>query len=150
MLPAGPFFINSVLYNDKKRVVDFIRAHYPVWSDVDFGAHEALGVFRRGVLVGGVVYYHYRPHAKSIAICSEFVTPAWCLPNTLTQLLNYPLKQLGCTRITAVTGRKNKRTRQFMERLGAKVEGVARRALDGRQDEIMYGLLVEEITWKDK
>ena len=144
----GPYLIGSVLYNDDEKVADFVRSQFPHRFDAGWEKFKALGVVRGAKLIGGVVFHDYHSAANDIEISASFMTPSWCLPQTVKLLFDYPLNQLGCKRISAKTGRKNRCARSFLERLGFKVEGVARRALDGRQDVIHYGLLTEELTWK--
>ena len=150
MLPEGPFLVGSVLYNDKAKVAQIVASLLPkgpVWSWENF---SALGVVRRGNLIGGVIYSNYRPHANDIEITAAFSSPDWCLPDTIKQILAFPIQQLGCTRCTARTARRNKPARQFNERLGFKVEGVQRKAYDGKQDIIIYGLLLDQFDWLKK
>jgi hypothetical protein len=143
-----PFQIGSILYGDSRRVVNYMKEIVPQIATAEFGPHQALGVMRKGKLVGGVIYYFYRPQARSIMICAEFSGASWALPGTISRLLHYPFVHLKCQRISAATGVNNTRTRAFMEFLGAKVEGVLRRGYDGVQDEAIYGLLIEELNWR--
>lgn len=144
----GPYLIGSVLYNDDDKIAEFVRTMCPHLINTTWDKFRALGVVRRAAIVGGVVFHNYRERAHDIEISAAFSTSAWCLPQTAKQICDYPINQLGCKRITARTARKNRKARGFLERLGFKVEGVARRALDGRQDMILYGLLIEDMTWK--
>lgn len=150
----------NVIYNDDERVAEFIIPMLPkgpVWHWDNF---RALGVVRRSAdpevleLIGGVIFHNYRPHARDIEITAAFNSPRWCLPDTIKQILAFPIEQLGCTRCTARTARNNKHARLFNERLGFKVEGVQRRAFDGkpspRGDTIMYGLLLDQFEWLRK
>lgn len=146
-MPEGPFLVGNVLYNDSQKVADFILSQFPGIDVAHWESFTALGVVQKEALVGGVVFHHYHPRAKDIEISAAFANARWCLPNTVKQLFSYPLNQLGCTRISARTGRRNSRARAFLERLDFRVEGVARRAYDGKQDVIHYGLLVPECGW---
>jgi RimJ/RimL family protein N-acetyltransferase len=62
-------------------------------------------------------------------------------------LFDYPFNQLGCRRMTAMVGRRNKRSRKICEGLGFKLEGVHLKGLDGEQDVFSYGLLKEHCRW---
>jgi len=90
----------------------------------------------------------YHPEAADVSITGAFTSPAWCLPQTMKQIMAYPLQTLQCKRCTSKSARKNKPNRRFLERLGFVVEGVQRRAYDGKQDIILYGVLLEELKWK--
>lgn len=146
-MPEGPFLIGSVLYGDDQKVADFVVNHFPMVGGHRWDKYTALGVVHGDRLIGGVVFHNYHKIAADIEISAAFTTAKWCLPNTVKQLFAYPLNQLKCRRISARTGRRNKRARSFLERLGFRVEGVARHAYDGKQDIIHYGLLVEQSNW---
>jgi hypothetical protein len=120
-------------------VAAMVAARIP---NVSFGEYTALGVVRRGKLVGGVVYHNYVKHdiQVSIAIDGSLFMP-W------RALFSYPFNQLGCRRITAMIGRKNKKSRKICEALGFKLEGVHLKGLDGQQDVMSYGLLKEHCRW---
>ena len=141
------FVVGSVLYSDDEYVANFVRSQFPRVGPTRWEAFKALGVLRGGSLIGGVVFHNYHEAANDIEISAAMLHPRWCLPATVKQLFAYPLAQLKCTRITARTSRRNKPARTFLERLGFRVEGVLRRAHDGKQDVILYGLLVEQSEW---
>jgi hypothetical protein len=105
----------------------------------------AIGVIRRGQLVGGVVYHAYRTF--DIQLSAAFDTVGWALPGTVRALLAYPFNELGVSRVTAFTGRKNKKAKKLLTDLGFTLEGVAKRGLDGIEDAFAYGLLREDCRW---
>lgn len=150
MFPEEAHFIGSVLYNADEKVATCVLAMLPHltgrWAP---GMFRALGVFRRGQLIGGVVFHDYNEARRDISITAAFTSPAWCLPDTMRQIMAYPLDKLKCTRCTARTTRGNKAARAFNERLGFKVEGVSRSGPKAsKKDIIMYGVLLEELKWK--
>lgn len=105
----------------------------------------AMGVAIEGKLVGGVVYNNFRKH--DIQLSAASINPKWLSKNILTEIFTYPYIHLGCVRTTAVTGRKNSRTRKLLEGLGYRLEGVCRKGLDGKQDAIVYGMLKADCRW---
>jgi RimJ/RimL family protein N-acetyltransferase len=129
--------VGSVLFGADEIVLPLVKSRLPI----EFGPCVALGVVRRGALIGGVVYHGYRPDDGDINVSAAFDRPDWAYPQTLRTLFAYPFVQLGCERITAVVARKNKRSRKLIEGLGFKLEGVARRAFGRKDDAILYGLL---------
>lgn len=146
-MPDGEYMVagSSVLFGADKKVAAYVLSRFPgnpMWEQF-----KALGVVRHGALIGGVVFHNYHPAASDIEISAAFDSPLWCLPRTVEQLFSYPIAQLKCQRITARTSRRNKPARSFLERLGFRVEGVLRRAHDGKQDVILYGLLIEQSSW---
>jgi len=109
----------------------------------------ALGVVRNGVLLGGFIYYRYTEF--DVHLGAAFDRPGWALRETLRALFGYPFIQLGCTRMTAITGRRNKKARKGLVDLGFTLEGVHKRGLDGHEDAITYGMLKENCKWlKDR
>ena len=143
---SSPVIVGSILLGADEMVAGMVAARIP---NLTFDKYTALGVVRRGVLVGGVVYHHYIGHDIQVSIA--FDSPGWALPGTLRALFDYPFNQLGCRRMTATIGRKNKKSRKICEGLGFKLEGVHPKGLDGQQDAMSYGLLKEDCRWiKDR
>lgn len=105
----------------------------------------ALGVVRRGVLLGGFIYYRYS--GFDVHLGAAFDRPGWALPDTLRALFNYPFNDMDCSRMTAITGRRNKKARKGLVDLGFTLEGVHPRGLDGREDAISYGMLKDNCKW---
>ena len=66
---------------------------------------------------------------------------------TLRRIFEYPFKQLEVSRLQAVTSVKNLRCKAFIERLGFKLEGLARRAHDGETDQAVYSMMPSECRW---
>lgn len=125
-----------------KWVVDHLRGE----SDIArFWPFTAIGVVRDEQLVAGVIYSNFHGHDIQMTIAS--IDPNWCNRAVLRCLFNYPFVQLECQRVTALIAKRNKRARALVERLGFRMEGVHRRAMDGRQDSVSYGLLNEECKW---
>jgi RimJ/RimL family protein N-acetyltransferase len=146
-----PYIVGSILYGADDLVVEMVRKNIPDMGSRNFSHPVGLGVMRRGQLIGGAVYHDYRERDGDIEMSAAFVSPAWCLPQTLRSLFAYPFVQLGCARMTTMTTRKNKAARAFDERSGFKLEGVLRKAFNRKHDIMIYGMLREECRWiKDK
>lgn len=88
----------------------------------DFGLCTTIGVIRNGDLAAVLVYNNYRP--PNIEMSLATATPYWASREVLGAIFRYPLVQLGCKRVTAVTAEQNIAVRRFMERLGFVQEGV--------------------------
>jgi RimJ/RimL family protein N-acetyltransferase len=139
---SSPLIVGSILIGADEMVAAMVAARIP---HVSFDRYTALGVVRRGVLIGGAVYHNYVGHDVQVSIA--FDSPGWALPGTLRALFHYPFNQLGCRRMTAMIGRRNKKSRRMCEGLGFKLEGVHLKGLDGEQDVFSYGLLKEHCRW---
>jgi RimJ/RimL family protein N-acetyltransferase len=108
----------------------------------------AIGVYDNGQIIAGAVFTDYRvmPKGKDIQITFASTNPRWATKGNIRSIFSYPFIQLQCTRLTTITGRKNKRARKLIEGLGFHLEGVVRKAYDGHSDAIVYGMLRAEAT----
>lgn len=96
-----------------------------------------------GRILGAVAYQRYRETDIEMVCAGE---PGWLNRTAIKAYFAYPFIQLGCKRVTVICHRKNKRARKFVERLGFRLEGVHRKAMDNG-DAISYGLLRSETKW---
>jgi RimJ/RimL family protein N-acetyltransferase len=142
---SSPLVVGSILLGADEMVAAMVKSRIPHMKDQEWGPCTAFGVVQSDKLVGGVVYHCFRKF--DICFGAAFDTHTWAKPATLRALFDYPFNQLGCVRVTAITGRKNKPARKMLEHVGFKLEGVARRALDGINDGYVYGLLKEDCRW---
>lgn len=92
---------------------------------------------------GVILYKNYASGDIEMVCAGE---PGWVTPKLLKFVLSYPFEQLNCNRITCLAHRKNKAMRQYLVRMGFKLEGVKRKALNGA-DLCVYGLLRSECKW---
>lgn len=139
---------DAVLYGADDLVLAFMRDRLPFVKN--WGPCVALGVVRGPSLIGGVVFSNHHPEAKDLEMSMAFDTAAWWRPRTMARILAYPFVQLGCERLTLRIGKSNKAARTAALKTGFKLEGVRRRAHDGRQDQIIYGLLKGECRFVKK
>ena len=136
----------SVLIGADEFIAEQVAARIPYMHNRSFGPCTALGIVKwingERCVVGGVVYHNFVGHDCQVSIAVARVTfMPW------RALFDYPFNQLGCVRLTALIGRKNKKSRALCERLGFKVEGVHLKGLDGREDAISYGMLRSQCRW---
>jgi RimJ/RimL family protein N-acetyltransferase len=161
-IPAviGPVLVGSLLYGADEAVADYVAKHAPSVDERGFGVRDpitgqlpyaAIGVVRNGAIVGGAVFhgfYTFRSVPVDIEMSSAFEPRSgWCTRNVIRGLSEYPFIQLGCRRVTARTARSNKAARRTLEAIGFKLEGIARKAIDGFEDAMLYGLLQAECHW---
>lgn len=119
----------------------------------DWGPCSAIGVVARGNLVAAAVFHCYRD--PDIEISFVTTDKRWATPQTVRGIMRYPFIQLGCKRMTAITGATNQSTRTFLCRLGFRQEGYHRDAFHA-DDAVSYGLLrkdaarwlAEDTTWQ--
>jgi RimJ/RimL family protein N-acetyltransferase len=110
----------------------------------DFGPCSGIGVEAAdGRALGGVVFHNYQPRFASIEASFASASPRWLTRNLIRQIMAYPFDQLGCQRLTAITPKKARAARAFLDAFGFKREGVVRRGF-GNDDAIVSGLLKRE------
>lgn len=143
-----PELLGSVLFGADEFVADFVRVRLGGQTRFVDG-YTALGVVRRGVFAGGVVYHNFQklPHGNTIETSIAFDDATWALPQTLRSLLTYPFLNLDCVRLTSIIGEGNERSRKLCEGLGFALEGIHPMAMDGKETAVSYGMLRENCRW---
>jgi RimJ/RimL family protein N-acetyltransferase len=136
----------SLLFHADAFVAQFVKAQVGrLPPNAGWQLYRAIGVMLDEELVGGVVFHDYRWEAGDIEITAAFSTPAWCSKAAFRGILFYPLHTLKLQRCTARTAESNTQARDFLTRLGFREEGRLRRAFDGKEDVMIYGVLREEL-----
>lgn len=112
----------------------------------------AIGVVADEQLSAGITYTHYvqdpRDGApRSIEMSIASTSPRWCTRRVLHFLFRYPFLDLGVGRVQVTVHRRNKHTRNFVERLGFVYEGKGRRAWPTGGDAVVYSMLPHECRW---
>ena len=112
----------------------------------------AIGVLDGETPIAGVTYTHYledhhtgQPRSLEMSIAST--SARWCTRNTLNQFFRYPFQTVGVERVSVTIHKKNKHTRNFVERLGFVYEGKGRRAWPTGGDAVVYSMLPHECRW---
>ena len=98
----------------------------------------------------GIIFNNYRAQSRDIHLTIATNSPRWMNRKVLKAIFGYVFIQQGCVRLTLMIGRKNKKARKLAIGLGFKQEGVIRKAMDGIQDAIVYGMLHKECKWLEK
>ena len=144
-----PLIIGSILIGADTLVGEMVKSRIPHMRGRTWEPYTALGVVRRGKLVGGVVYHGYR--GFDVQISAAFDQAGWALPGTLRALSAYPFLDLEVERVSVLTGRRNRKARKLLHGLGFKFVGVAKRGLDGNEDAYIFEMLKENCKWlKDR
>jgi RimJ/RimL family protein N-acetyltransferase len=111
----------------------------------------AIGISDDGHLIAACIYNQFRrgirgnPVDVHMTMVAEH--PRWAIRSMIGILFRYPFLQLEVPRITVTIGRRNKRSRKLAEGMGFRLEGTHRRAWDGTQDAMSYGMLRSECRW---
>jgi hypothetical protein len=107
---------------------------------------QALALINdNGDFCGGVTISEYRGYDCQIS-CAVETSVVW-RDSVIRGVFDYVFNQLRCVRCTCMTKKNNKRTRDFLERLGFVLEGRIRRGFDGNADALVYGLLASECRY---
>lgn len=145
-----------LLYGSHKFVADWVALQIDPNFDVPQSGYTAIGVIDKpfrdgGQLIGGCVYTNYRSTDIEIWVAGVH-NFNWVTPYNFRVCFRYPFYQLGCRRVTALTKRKAKRTRELLKRMKFHEEGCLRKFYPDGQDAFVYGLLKEdyEANWERK
>jgi RimJ/RimL family protein N-acetyltransferase len=130
-------------FGDSQVISEWVAAHIP---HVDgFEGAATIGILDDdGVPLGAVVYHEYRGNDIQLSCAAD--SPRWLNRKALATIFRYPFVQLKCSRVTAMTPSKNTNTRQFLERVGFKQEGIMRQGFVS-DDCVVYGMLRSECKW---
>ena len=126
-------------------VAAWVAARIPQMSGADeFGPCAAIGVeSEAGKPLGGVVFSNFLPRYRSIEASFASEHPRWLTRPLIRQIMAYPFGQLRCQRITAVTPRRARAARRFLDAFGFRREGMVRKGF-GDDDAVISGLLRRE------
>ena len=102
-----------------------------------------------GNFYGGAVISNFRAgeFGNDCEISCAAETPMAFRAHVMRAVFGYVFGQLQCVRLTAITTKRNMRSKRFLTALGFRVEGCVRRAYDGRRDALIYGLLAEDCRY---
>ena len=125
-----------------KHIVNFVKSMVRDYRPTT--ADAVMATVRRGQVIGAVIFQNYRHDDIELVCAGE---PGWLSKETLRVYFTYPFGQLGCRRVTVVCHRMNKKSRDFVQRRGFKLEGVHRKAMPDGRDAMSYGMLKDECRW---
>tara|TARA_R110000868_G_scaffold157001_4_gene384063 strand:- start:249 stop:674 length:426 start_codon:yes stop_codon:yes gene_type:complete len=111
-----------------------------VWQD----RWEALCAVPSGRLAGVVVYNNWR--GRSIETHWAGL-PGWLTRANLRGIFAFPFDTLGCRRVTGIIRRNNRTARRVAEKIGFKLEGVAREGFEDGTDAMIYGMVRNDCRW---
>ena len=115
------------------------------WSD----SCGTVGVERDGQILAATVYNRFHRYPETgCATCEVSIAALpgvlWCSKRVIAAFLAYPFDCLGVSVLQARAAKKNMVSRQFMERIGFRRGGMARRGFDGREWMVFYDMLPHE------
>lgn len=128
-----------IIAEPKELIAAFVSVRQGLKPDAPWGSFTALGLIRGERLVAGVIYNNFEGANACMHVGAEDGA-MWLTPEFLHAAFDYPFNQLGKRRVTALTRKKNKRVRHFVENLGFKYEGTLPHYYQD-DDMCVYGLL---------
>lgn len=132
--------------DEKQRIALGYLARRLKTTDSDIAGTSPFTVFvacKKTDARGVILYKNYASGDIEMVCAGE---RGWVTPDVLRFSLSYPFKALDCNRITCLAHRKNKAMRDYLVRMGFRLEGVKRKALNGA-DVCIYGLLRSDCKW---
>lgn len=130
--------------DQEKIAVDYLSRRLSIAPEaLTHGPYRIFLACKGNDAKGVVLYKNYTSGDIEMVCAGE---PGWVTPGLLKFVLSYPFEQLNCNRITCLAHRKNKAMRGYLVRMGFKLEGVKRKAING-EDLMMYGLLKGKTRW---
>lgn len=104
---------------DKAAIARFVANQIP-GCERGWENYQALGVWRDGELVGGIVYHNWSPESAVIELSVGATTPHWMSRRVLRELFAYPFDFLDCRMIAMRVSEYNTHMRSILKRLGCK------------------------------
>lgn len=115
------------------------------------GLYRAIGIVHDGRDIGACIWHNYHEDnwGKPLLIEVTLVTidKRWATRQNIRELFLYPFTQIKVRRVQATCGRKAKRVRSTLSRLGFKFEGIIREGSPHGGDAAHYSMLLNECKW---
>lgn len=114
----------------------------------DFGDHQAVGFHRDGRIVCGAVFSNYRKmlYGNSVDVTFATAGPGSLTRGALRAMFTYAFDH-NVVRLQAMTAKGNLEARNLLQKLGFTLEGVVKRAWDGRSAAALYRMFPDECRW---
>lgn len=137
----------SLLFSyDKAPLLEAIS--YRLQDDFNPMNATAIGLVDTDGNIKTVVAYNMYDEKHGIIAMHIFSdTPLYLRPQYMREFFRYPFDQLGCVRITALVPADQPETVKLNEKIGFKVEGVARKGFRRSTDAVIMGMLRDECRW---
>lgn len=130
--------MSQLLFGHDQTVADWVATKIGKKFYPPFAAFGAIN--RDGLLSGGAVFTNYTGDAVEMSIAGS----ATINRGFLASIVAYVFDQLGCSRLSVHTNKKNKVIRKIAPKIGFKFEGTARR-MYGESDGYCYSLTKDDL-----
>lgn len=135
--------MRHIVYNERERFGEWARARIP--HVAEWGPYEAIGLEDGERTLAAVVYNLYS--GADIAMSYAGEGRRWLSRDFLRVMFGYPFNQLGCRRVTGYIEVGNVDSLRLALKLGARIEGRMREALENGHDLWVVGMLRKECRW---
>ena len=92
--------------------------------------------------LGGIIFFLQNKYNAHLSIYTN--TPNWCSRKILKWLYDFCFNKLKVIKITCQASEKNKKSRDFLDMLGFRLEGTIRYDMKDGSHSFVYGLTKEE------
>ena len=131
---------NGLLYGHDELVAEWVQGK--CGGDKIAELSVAIGYFVRGEIAAGVMFYCYRRPDIQVALAVKQPTVfTFGFARAFREVLLYPMRHMGCTRITAEIELSNERSWRQAAGWGFEIEGRKRKAAADGGDVLVLGLL---------
>ena len=135
--------MNQLICGRDEELAQWAENHYPDCAPLSRPLTSIGVASDSGDIMGVAIFHNYR-HDNDIEITFITATPEWATQGVIRGILEYPFKQLGVSRMTAITTKSNKKARKLLTGLGFVLEGVHPFAAKNRTSACTYGLYAKE------
>lgn len=104
--------------------------------------YRAIGIVRNGLLIAGAVWHDMQANGGDVQL-SVVGHGAWCTREVAIIINGMPFLEFGVAHCTARHAASNVRATKIHQRVGWTLEGRQRRAFDGTEDALLFGLTRE-------
>lgn len=135
-----------IIWNEKGRAAEWIWSRIPgIKERVDWGRFSSLIHQKNGDICAVVIYNNWNPETAIEMHVAAAAGEQWLTRPFLAAAFGYPFIQLGVRRVTACIAGDNAPVKRFIEHLGFKHEGTARKGWNAEGvDCLIYGMLKSE------
>lgn len=113
------------------------------------GSHVTMGVYLQNQLIAGIIFNDIRPNCD-VWLTIYSTNKRWCTRRVLMIAFNLVFNKMNCRRCSIFVSKDNEPSKNLVEKLGWKREGLLRQYRDNGDDCYVYGMLKDECIWRSK
>ena len=135
---TGRDSLNQLICGRDEELAEWAEEHYPDCAPLSRPLTSIGVASDSGDIMGVAIFHNYRQNDIEVTFITA--TPRWATQGVIRGILDYPFKQLGVKRMTAITNKSNKKARKLLTGLGFVLEGVHPFAATDCTSACTYGL----------